>query len=504
VDYERHRRKRRPRWIKARIEGSREFLAKSVWSKDLGSLPTFRALGYKMSRVAFLAWRGILENRCLFRAQALTYITVLSLVPLLAFGLSVAKGFNADETLRSEVINPFVEQFLGEEGAVAEGVTEPGAEAAVSSNADIREGLDTALEFVSETNFTSLGAFGLILLLYSIIKMLSSVEQSFNEIWGVKKARGWTRKFADYLSMVVIVPLFLVTATGITAAAQEPGFVNKVGEWLPVGREYIEPVTKFLLGILPIFGKWLGFSFVYMFMPNTRTRVSSALLGGVIGGTLWHVSQVLMFKFGVGISNFNAIYAGFALFPILLFWIYVSCATVLIVAELAFAHQNEPAYRQIARSRAHDHAFHEVLAMRAIVRVGVAFLKGEEAPRITDLADSLAVPERSIEEVFAKLRDHRILAVSEEGSVPAFLPGRDLDRITVKNVLDALKGKSGKIAFAPSGPLDSEIDAVLGAYEEEKELSSNNKTLRQLAEECISEGDQEPPIGLAGVGEAAG
>jgi membrane protein len=188
----------------------------------------------------------------------------------------------------------------------------------------------------------------------------------------------------------------------------------------------------------------------------------------------------------------------------LLLWIYLSWSVFLVGAELAFAHQNEPAYRQIARSRAHDHAFHEVLAMRAMVRVAVAFLKGEEAPRITDLADELSVPERSIEEVFTKLRDHRILAVAEEDALPAFLPGRDLARITIKNVLDALKGKSGKIAFAPNGTLDVEIDAVLGAYEEEKESSSFNRTLRQLAEECISEGTEEPSLGLAGLGEVAG
>jgi len=259
---------------------------------------------------------------------------------------------------------------------------------------------------------------------------------------------------------------------------QEPSFIRK---WL----DSHGPIVAVALKLWSLVAMWLGFAFVYMFMPNTKTRVLSALIGGIVGGSLWHLAQILHVEFQVGMANYNALYSGFAAFPVFLVWIYASWVTVLIGAEFAFAHQNEPAYRQIARSRHHDHAFKELLALRAMARVAVAFLEGRAPYSIQALADSLGVPARSVDEIVARLRDHEIVAIGDEDADPSVLPARALERITMKQIVDALKGTRGRVEIPAADPVDERVDALFASFEEDREHSRTNRTLRDIAEDCL-------------------
>src|SRR6202008_2993773 len=165
-------------------------------------------------------------------------------------------------------------------------------------------------------------------------------------------------------AMVIVAPIFLFMATGITAAAEHHGWTEVLREKLHLG---------FLLDLLvkgvPLIALWLGFTFVYLVMPNARTRVVSAVIGAIVGGTLWHVTLLLHIKFQLGIANYHVIYASFAAIPIFLIWIQFSWVAVLVGAEVCFAHQSEPDYLRVARSRPSDHAFKELLAVRAMARI---------------------------------------------------------------------------------------------------------------------------------------
>jgi len=471
----------RGEWPASWLRGVRQFLTQDVWSVELRGLPTFRAFFYKTSRVVFLAVRGVIEDRCLIRASALTYITVLSIVPLLAFVFSVAKGLGAYESLKLNTIDPFLAGVIG-----------PSPEAATAA-ADLRVAIDQMFEFVAQTDVGKLGTFGLAILVYVVLKLLGSIERSFNDIWGVRKSRNLGRKFADYLSMVIIVPIFLVSATTLTAALQalgetdDPGFLR---EWL----QRLGPLIAFALKFGSLVAMWLGFAFAYKFMPNTKTRISSALIGGIVGGSLWHLAQILHVKLQLGMASYNALYAGFAAFPVFLVWIYASWVTVLVGAEFASAHQNEPAYRQIARSRHHDHAFKELLALRAMARVAAAFLEGRVPYSVQALADSLGVPARSVDEVLARLRDHEIVAIADEDTDPTVLPARDLERITMKQIVDALKGTRGRVEIPATDPVDALVDALFATFEEDREHSHSNRTLRDLAEACLREERDAEPV----------
>ncbi len=429
---------------------------------------------YRACRVAHLALHGFVEDECLFRASALTYITVLSLVPLLAFSFSVAKGFGFYQQLIQGTVNPFLDRTFGP-------LVEQAPRLASSEGTHgVRVAIDRLLEIVGgvvqETRVTSLGAFGLVILGWAVIKLLGTIERSFNHIWGVQRPRTLLRKVSDYLTMVIVTPIFLFTATGITAAAQANGLVEILRERLHLGA-----LLDLLVALLPLFALWLGFSFVYLAMPNARTRVSSAIVGALVGGTLWQITLLLHLKFQIGVAHYSAIYSGFAAIPIFLIWVHISWVTVLLGAEVCFAHQSEPSYLRVARSRPADHAFKELVGLRAMARIGERFLAGCEGWTAAGLATELAVPEKPLEEILETLVERRLLAAIPLAKEDVFLPARDLDAITVKSVIDALKGTTGPVDLPARTSVDLHIDRILESLDREIAGSRSNATIRTLA-----------------------
>jgi membrane protein len=206
------------------------------------------------------------------------------------------------------------------------------------------------------------------------------------------------------------------------------------------------------------------------------------VLGGLFSGLLWHGAQILHVKFQIGMASYNKLYAGFAAIPIFLAWIHVSWVTVLAGAELAFAHQSEPAYRNIARTWPSDHAFQEVVALRAMVRVARAFLTGEPRPNAVQIASELGVPPRPVEVALGLLAERGLVAISDERQLPTFLPARDPGEITIKHVLDAVKGSSGALDVPYQAQVDERLAAHVRELETQMETSPANRTLRDLAQ----------------------
>lgn len=426
-------------------------------------MPTFSRLAYRLSRIIFLTTKGTEENRLFMRAGSLTFITVLSIVPLFAFAFSVAKGFGAYETLQAEVIQPFLDRTL----PVQE--TEEGG-------TQVREGIETVFSVVEGTRVSSLGTFGLIILLYTVLKLLSSIEQTFNDIWGVRRARTLVRKIADYLSICVVVPILLLTATAVSAAVRSDQALVFVREKLGLGA-LVEVYAK----SSSLIAVWVGFTFVFLFMPNTRVRIRSALLGGIIGGTLWQLAQLLHVRFQVGVANYNAIYSTFAALPIFLFWLYMSWCTVLLGAQFAFAHQNEPMYRQLRMAKEQDGSSREGLAMRVMMRVARRFLDSSPPQGIQGLSSELDVPESLLEDVLTPLVARGLLVRGEEGSEDqGILLARDPGTITALDVLDAIAHRLGAPLVAGVADQDVALADWLKQLEQERTELPSNRTLRDF------------------------
>lgn len=444
----------------------RRFFARDLWARELTTLPTMRRSVYAATRVMHLTVVNFVKDRCTWRASALTYISVLSLVPLLALAFSVAKGMGAYETLLQETIIPFLDSTFGEVAAAGGPEGEPVSQ--------VREAIDTVLGFVQSTNVSRLGILGFLIVGWTVIRLLSSIEHAFNDIWGVQRSRSFSRKLADYFSTVVLVPLLLVAGTGLMGVVRTE----------LVDAPWSASPGVALLGSLAIV--WAAFTVAYLFMPNTSVRFSSALLGGVVGGTMWQLFQIAHLKLQMGVANYNAIYSTFAALPIFLVWVQSSWVTVLLGAEAAAAHQNEERHGQLVLSRDYDLALKEVVALRLAVRVTRAFLAAAPPRTIEGLAADLACPERVVGDVARSLEQAHVLAQLDagEGEV-CYVLAADPATIHLQDVLDALKGDSildaTRAAFLAVDDADAAVDGAFERFREARDGGATNLSLADLA-----------------------
>lgn len=441
-------------------------------------------------RVAYLVVRDFLEDTVLVRAAALTYVTVLSIVPVLAVAFALAKGFGAYERLRQSVIKPFLDNIWGSAGSAPEGIEQ------------LRRLVEKILQYVDETNFGALGTLGLVTLLWTVISLLSSVEKAFNKIWNVSRPRTLVRKVTDYLAIVVVTPIFLLTATAIgtawsSAFLSEPDAQATTNVFVRWMRD--SAFAGFLLPLMPVFTMWALLTFVYLTLPNTRVKFRSALLGGIVAGTLWHLLQFLHVKFQIGIANYNKVYAGFAAFPLFLIWLYFSWVIVLLGGLVAWAHQSEPSFRSSIPAGLGSQAFRELVALRSTLRVVRAFLRGEPPPTSAELARELDIEIGIADSVLLELEQAGVVAAVQETRGNTFLPAVDPERLTVKRVLDSLQGKSAASELPPKTNGDRELDRLLARLDEEQAGSAYNKNLRELVQE--SERDAARELGESGAPE---
>lgn len=451
----------------------RRFLTHDLWSLESGGLPTFRQLLLWASRVTFLAVRGFRRDRCMFHAAALTYISVLSIVPVLAFAFSMAKGLGAYDRLVDTIIAPALDRAF------------PAAGLEEGSANGVRLAIERVLQFVDQTDVSKLGLFGLAVLLWTVVKMLGSVERSFNEIWGVKSSRTLVRKVTDYLAIVLVTPIFLLCAGALIGAVrfnQAIGFLQDV---------HLAPLLDVALRVAPLLVAWMAFTFVYLCLPNRRMQLASAALGGVAGGSLWLLLQVSFLELQLWTARFNELYASFAAFPIFLVWIYLSWVTVLFGAEVASAHHRVPTYRGSAHLGPIPHALTEVLALRALTEIASAYLAGREPWTATRLSERLHVPEPWLEEILGSLADEGLLARLADEGPGGFVPARDPSVIRASDVLAALRGDRMQESFPPRTPAARRVERLLDGFARAAADSPHDHTLRELGLEALRDGERD-------------
>ncbi len=436
------------------------FFARDVWRVETERLPLVQRAFYRVCRIGFLTFRGVAGDRLFSRASALTYITALSIIPMLALAFSALKGLGIYRKLVDERIAPFLDHNLGEAGT--------------QTVSTLREPIDEILLRIEGMEFHSLGLIGLLIVVWATMRLLGSVEAAFNEIWGVKKSRSIVRRVSDYLTIVVVTPILLA----LTTLGQVKVVLEKLEENLFVG-----PIIEGLVTLAPLLAAWFALTFVYLALPNTRTRFASSLIGGLVAGVLWMLALQAHVGMQLGVASYSAFYAGFAAIPVFLVWVQVSWAVVLLGAEIAFAHEHEPAYRGFASHRALGQSSLEVLALRAMTRVTHAFLRAGERCRAAAIAAELGVSPRSVEEVLRQLEVSGLVvcAEEEEGTGDVFVLARDPERITVKMIQDALRGIDAGDDVAARGALDEELDRLLAKMDEELVGSAYNLSLREIA-----------------------
>jgi len=360
----------------------------------------------------------------LLRAAALTYTTLLSLVPFLAIAFSVLKGLGAQNALE-----PILQQFAG----------------------DSEETISRIIDYVNNTNVKSLGAIGLVFLILAVISLMGNIEEAFNAVWGVSETRSVQRRFSDYLSVVVVGPVLLLAATTMTTSLQSQWML----QWL-IQNTYLGGAILLLFQFLPYLSVSIAMVFLYIFIPNTRVSFASAVAGGVVAGTAWELAQWGYFHFQVGVAKYNAIYGTLAALPIFLVWIYTSWLIVLFGLEIVFAHQHRG--RSLPGSSAFSLSVtaREELAVALLLQVNLHFIKGGIPPSPHLLADELNVPLLPLETLFDQLERLGFL-VATSGSRSGWLPARDPSELQVSDVIRALRGVSELQTVTPVLQLAEEV-----------------------------------------------
>ena len=212
------------------------------------------------------------------------------------------------------------------------------------------------------------------------------------------------------------------------------------------------------------------------------SKARAGVVGGIIGGTLWQLAQLLHVRFQVGVANYNAIYSTFAALPIFLFWLYASWLTVLLGAEVASAHQNEASHRQVLRARDYDQTLKEAVALRLCVRLARSFAEGAPPRTSDELAADLGVPDRTVDEIVALLSAEGLIAVAGvDADIDALVLTRDPERVRVQDVYDALKGATGPTDLLAEDPLDVALDRAMSEYDAARRASAENRSLAELA-----------------------
>ena len=431
------------------------FLTVKIWIMDLKGKSRPVKFLYDTVKVLFIAVKGVQEDKVALRASALTYFSLLSFVPILAIGFALAKGFGLDKVLEKQLID----NFQGQEEV-------------------FQQSLDFAKNLLDSTSGGLVAGIGVVFLIYSVMKLLNNIEESFNDIWYVHKHRSLTRKLTDYITMVVFGFILIILANGITTyvTTQITQLTNKIA-LLGSFRGIILPALKFL----PFTLIWLLFSLVYVIMPNTRVTLKSAIIAGIIAGTLFQLFQVMLFQFGIGVSRYNAIYGSFAALPLFLIWLQTSWIIVLFGSEISYALQNINNYESSIKAEGFSLRYKKKVALATSLIIVHNFKEGKSPLTIEQINEKIKVPNQLLKEVIDSLLECGVLASTNlRDEETAYQPRVDTDLITVQYVLSHYenngKDEDGRELepFQIANELLKELDAMV-------DNSDFNKLIKKIA-----------------------
>jgi membrane protein len=391
-----------------------QFLNADIWRLQARKLPPRRSFWITQLRILLLAVRRFNLDKCELRASALTFYSLLSMVPVVALAFAFAKGFGFEKILGEQLM----EKLQGHE-EVAERI------------------IGFAHSMLENTKGGAIAGIGIALLFWTVIKVLGNIEASFNDIWGINKPRTMGRKLTDYLSVMMICPILLIIASSATVLVTTQ--VSLMLERLSF-LGYLADTLILLLKILPYGVIWLVFTFIYVFMPNTKVQMRSALLGGVLAGTIYQLVQLAYISFQIGVSKYGAIYGSFAALPLFLVWLQLSWLILLFGAEVSFAHQNVATYEFEQDCLRVSHSFRRMIAVLAASLCAKTFAKGEKPLTAEDISRELDAPIRLIRSVLSELTQARVLSEVCDGASRdlAYQPACDIHRLTVAGVIQRL------------------------------------------------------------------
>lgn len=423
-----------------------------VWDVDLRALNGLRRLLISTLRLGYVLGRELLRGELNLRAMSLVYTTLLSVVPLLAVSFSVLKAFGVHNQ-----VGPVLYNFL-------EPLGPKGNELAT----DI-------IGFVENVEVGVLGTIGLGLLVYTVISLVQKIEGDFNFVWRVDSLRSFGRRFSNYLSVILIGPVLILSAIGITASIMNTALMQRLLT--------VEPFSTLGVGVgklVPYLLVWAAFTFIYVFVPNTRVRLVPAAVGGLVGGLLWQSTGWGFAAFIASSAKYAAIYSSFAIMILLLIWLYLNWLILLLGAQIAFFMQKPQYLTRMPVRLELSGRLRERLALTLMFLIGSHHYHHRDAWTLESLVDHLDLPNDPVYRLLTVLKDQGFIAQNDEDP-PGYLPARAVETIELRTLLAAVRGaEESRFLSDDRIHVPAPVDRVVQRSQEAVERALGGATLRDL------------------------
>lgn len=433
-----------------------DFIKRDIWRIQSKRLKPLKNFWLRQLRIVLLAWRGFDENKCQLWASALTFYSLLSVVPTLAMAFGIAKGFGFEKTLEKELFARL-----------------PGQEEAITQI------IGFANAMLENTKGGVIAGIGVVVLLWTVIQLLGNIEESFNDIWGVVKGRNLSQKFKDYFSMILICPILFIISSGITV------MVNSEVEIIVTKIALLGSLSPYIftaLKILPYAVIWIMFTYIYIFIPNTRVRFLSGLTGGVIAGTIYQVVQWIYISFQIGVGKLGAVYGSFAALPLFLAWLQISWLIILLGAEICFAVQNVETYEFEPDCLKASLSFRKLATLRIAQMVIKDFYTASGPKSAQEISHALEIPIRLANQILFHMVETGLLTEVKSLHQPmtGYQPARDIGFYTIQNILNILDDHGiHDIPLVDSKELEK-IKQCLSGFQKIVQNSPSNMALKDI------------------------
>lgn len=487
-----------------------------------------------------LVGKSFVRNRCPLRASALSYTTLLALIPMLAVAMSVTTSLLKKEG--KDQIESFIESFVskmippaGDEtnsppvkvvsltnqppaetqssatyslelatNAVADTSTnnaiagappetnrvstaaneEKKSDATASRlSAAQKKVADQIYGFVQNVQSGAIAGVGMLFVVWAAIRMLSQIENTFNDIWGVTRGRSWWMSIVLYWTTITLGPLLLVGAVGLASGPH----LQSTQKFLL----HMPGVGALIFKLLPLVLLWLAFSLFYKAVPNTKVRLNAALIGGFVAGSAWHINNMLAFLYVSRVVTYSKMYGALALIPVFMLGMYLSWIILLFGAQVAYAYQNRALYLQERIAENVNQRGREFVALRLMTCIGQRFQRGLAPPSSQEMSDELCIPSRLVQQVLQTLiAAHLVIEVS--GLEPAYTPGRPLEQINAHHVLQALRAR-GQELLTRNEPVREEVYGEFARIQAAEKLAASSITMLALVHRAEARLELNPP-----------
>jgi membrane protein len=439
-------------WVLAQIKR----LNDAIWHTPLSEISKGKTFIIKQLRIIVLAARGFSNDKVQLRASALTFYSLLSVIPIAAIAFAIAKGFNLDQNLEELITREF------------------------KNHQEVLTWLLTnARNAIQETRGGYIAGVGMIILFWSVMSLLHHIEDSFNHIWQIRSSRQWYRKFTDYLTIMLIAPVFIILSGSITFFVSTN--LNHFMSMAPI-LGFFKPIISALIRFAPYFLSWIAMTVLFIIMPNTKVKFKPALISGIIAGTLIQILQLVYWELQLGITKLSAIYGSFAAFPLLVIWMQSTWITLLLGAELSFANQNisnyEHEYESLHVSNYQKRAL-VLMIMNMIIR---NFLVGEKPVSAEYIALTLKIPVRLVSDILQDLNNVRLVSEIHKNDEKERLyqPALDINKLTVSYVFSRLDKKGFEHVMVNKNKDYAKVISMLEKFDRLIAKSDSNILIKDL------------------------